>query len=120
MGFGVCPKCGGYWCSVGDYVNYCVCKPAVPLRADEDGDAVVTALMAREPEDAGGQQGHESNAQYHRRLFREAYAAGRAAAFKEALSEVRGRILGVRKSDACDAILDAAAEAIARAAKETK
>lgn len=28
MGFGVCGKCGGYWCSVGGYVNYCVCKPA--------------------------------------------------------------------------------------------
>jgi hypothetical protein len=30
MGFGVCPRCGGYWTSVGDYVNYCVCKDDQP------------------------------------------------------------------------------------------
>ncbi len=26
MGFGVCNCCGGYWCSVGAFVSYCVCK----------------------------------------------------------------------------------------------
>lgn len=26
MGFGICECCGGYWCSVGGFVNYCICK----------------------------------------------------------------------------------------------